>query len=211
MTCNSCHGSAEAWIAKPDETSCASCHDFEVAGFKAGKHGMRIAHGLDPMQPALASEKLAFHASAADTQLTCNTCHGVHETNVVEAAVDACLSCHDDEHSQQFMGSPHGGLWQSFTAGQLPRNEAIACSTCHMPKTTHERFGEEHVLVQHNQNENLRPNEKMIRSVCLDCHGLPFVIDALASPALIKSNFSGKPDIHVESVDMALEREKPRK
>ena len=35
-------------------------------------------------------------------------------------------------------------------------------------------------LVQHNQNDGLQPNEKMIRPVCMSCHGLGFSIDALA-------------------------------
>ena len=66
--------------------------------------------------------------------------------------------------------------------------------------------GHERVLVQHNQNANLRPNEKMLREVCQDCHGLPFALDALADPALIRNNFKGAPAQHVPSVDMALER-----
>lgn len=58
--------------------------------------------------------------------------------------------------------------------------------------------------VEHNQNDTLRPNEKMIRPVCLHCHGMEFAIDALADPALVRNNFAGKPARHVESIDMAL-------
>jgi hypothetical protein len=43
-----------------------------------------------------------------------------------------------------------------------------------------EDSGEKRILVQHNQNETLEPAEKMIRPVCLHCHGLGFSIDALA-------------------------------
>ena len=64
------------------------------------------------------------------------------------------------------------------------------------------------MLVQHNQNDTLRPNEKMIRPVCLSCHGLAFAIDALADPALVARNFAGRPLGHVESIDMALEAER---
>ncbi len=51
-----------------------------------------------------------------------------------------------------------------------------ACASCHMPKLEHRR----QVRTTHNQNDNLRPNEKMIRTVCLDCHSLGFSLDALA-------------------------------
>lgn len=64
------------------------------------------------------------------------------------------------------------------------------------------------MLVQHNQNDTLRPNEKMIRPVCVSCHGLAFSIDALADPALIARNFAGRLQRHVESIAMALEAER---
>jgi hypothetical protein len=63
-----------------------------------------------------------------------------------------------------------------------------------------------HVLVDHNQSDNLRPNDKMLRSVCLDCHGLGFSINALADRAAIDNNFDGGPAVHVDSIDFALER-----
>jgi hypothetical protein len=62
------------------------------------------------------------------------------------------------------------------------------------------------VFVQHNQNDNLRPNEKMIRPVCMQCHSLEFSIDSLADPALIENNFNGLPQVHVDSVEMARSR-----
>ena len=40
------------------------------------------------------------------------------------------------------------------------------------------------IFTSHNQSDGLRPNEKMIRPVCLDCHGLGFAIDALADDDL---------------------------
>jgi hypothetical protein len=60
--------------------------------------------------------------------------------------------------------------------------------------------------VQHNQSDNLRPNEKMLRPVCTQCHGLEFSIDALADVELVRHNFNGAPGIHVPSVDLAVER-----
>ena len=59
------------------------------------------------------------------------------------------------------------------------------------------------VHVQHNQNDNLRPNEKMIRSVCMSCHGLEFSLSSLADSLLIQRCFQGQPETSVDSVQMA--------
>ena len=66
------------------------------------------------------------------------------------------------------------------------------------------------VVVEHNQNLNLRPNEKMIRGVCLNCQGLAFSIDALADRELVSNAFAGKPRVRIESVEMALIRERKK-
>lgn len=58
------------------------------------------------------------------------------------------------------------------------------------------------VAVQHNQNANLQPNEKMIRNVCLQCHGLQFSLDAMHDPASIQQNFPEPPQQSVESLEM---------
>ena len=65
------------------------------------------------------------------------------------------------------------------------------------------------MLVAHNQNATLRPNEKMLRPACLNCHGLGYAIDALADKKLINNNFNGLPEKHIQSIDMALDRDKP--
>lgn len=67
------------------------------------------------------------------------------------------------------------------------------------------------IATNHNQNDNLRPNEKMIRTVCLDCHGLAFSLDALADTDLIRRNFSGRPTVHVESIEWAVRRAEAQK
>jgi hypothetical protein len=123
------------------------------------------------------------------------------------AAADSCLSCHNDEHSLAYKSSPHAQLWQKELNGEVPAGSGVSCATCHMPRETHIESGNSIVRVQHNQNMNLRPNEKMIRSVCMNCHGLPFVIDALADRELIQSNFKGRPSTHVPSIDMAVQRQ----
>jgi hypothetical protein len=79
-----------------------------------------------------------------------------------------------------------------------------------MPRTEH-RYREYDFktwFVQHNQNDTLRPSEKMIRPVCQSCHGLSFALDALADAELVDRNFAGAPSVHVPSIDMAVARER---
>jgi formate-dependent nitrite reductase cytochrome c552 subunit len=166
---------------------------------------MRLAQNLSPMTPAQA--RLPMKPEAAHRELSCVSCHGAHEFNTRSAAVDACLSCHNDDHSRSYQRSKHFALWFNETTGEAPADSGVSCATCHLPREKSERGGQATVRVQHNQNANLRPNEKMIRSVCLDCHGLEFSLDALADAALIRTSFIGRPARHVESLDLAVQRQ----
>ena len=42
----------------------------------------------------------------------------------------------------------------------------------------------------------------------MNCHGLGFSIDALADPLLIEANFRGSPARHIESIDMAVRKDR---
>lgn len=207
VNCGGCHAPEDtAWRDRPDTAVCADCHAGQYEGFTQGRHGMRLPHdGLGPM--TVAQARLPMREDAASKQLTCTSCHGAHEFDTRGAAVDACLGCHADDHSLAYWDSPHAALWREELLGQGEQGSGVSCASCHMPREVVRRRGEDIVHVQHNQNDNLRPNEKMIRSVCMTCHGLPFSIDALADPALVRNNFQGKPAEHVPSVDMAVTRE----
>lgn len=209
VNCSACHKTEDkdkhlVWITKPKYEICKKCHKPEVTGFLQGKHGMRLAQGLPPMTPAQA--RLPMRKKSSDKQLTCATCHGAHRFDTVYAAVDACLSCHEDDHSLAYKNSPHFRLWQKEVYGQIAKNSGVSCATCHLPREIHKNDGKEIITTQHNQNDNLRPNEKMLRSVCMYCHGLGFSIDALADTELVNKNFTGKPSRHIESLDMAKRR-----
>ncbi|MGB0732940.1 MAG: cytochrome c3 family protein [Pontibacterium sp.] len=206
VNCTTCHEQSGVWVEQPEITACESCHTTEVETFQLGKHGMRLAVGLSKMTPAMG--RLPFHEDADQSGLDCASCHDPHQPDMRMAAVEACTSCHADDHTNNYKNSTHAELWQQELAGNLPENSGVSCATCHMPREEHRKFGVTTVHVQHNQNMNLRPNEKMIRSVCMNCHSLEFSIDALADPALIKSNFSGRPTEHIKSIDMVLKRVK---
>lgn len=209
VNCMECHaGDNQDWIVAPDHGTCESCHADEVQGFLSGMHGMRLQAGLSPMTPGMA--RLPMHPDAHSKELGCNSCHTAHDYQRPTAAVDACLGCHADEHSLAYRDSVHFDLWQKEVAGLLPAGSGVSCATCHMPRELHRSQGEEQVRVQHNQNANLRPVEKMVRTVCADCHGLGFTLDALADPELLRNNFQGSPSQHVPSIDMATARDQER-
>ena len=210
VNCSDCHtqdlhdGAGPLWRAKPGPQACQQCHTHEVKGFLGGLHGMRRAVELPPMRPADA--QLPMHKARANSVLSCNSCHSAHQFDRTRAAAVACLTCHADEHSNNYQDSPHAALWRQEQAGTLPAGSGVSCATCHLPREAHVVNGVKVVLAQHNQNANLRPNEKMLRTVCMDCHGLGFAIDALADADLIKRNFNGQPATHIPSIDWAVRR-----
>ena len=219
VNCSACHVDADgspdgAWLSKPPSTVCRHCHLDEVEGFKAGKHGMRldaerVGGVLEPMSPDHA--RLPMKEQSLGESLSCQSCHAAHAYDTSAAVVDRCLGCHDDEHSNAFPTSPHYTLYEKERAGELPTGSGVTCATCHMPRLEKDYFwgAFTHHRVQHNQSETLRPNEKMLRPICLECHGLGFAINALADPALIRNNFTGRPSVHVESLDLARDRLRP--
>ena len=221
------------WMETPSMAVCEDCHRAQTRTFALGRHGMRqhpkIAkprdprHGLsnlglegivpdsvanwlsDPALPhrmTVAEARLPMKPDAVQRSLHCSSCHAPHRADTRHAAVDACSSCHDDAHTRGYFESAHYGRWLDELAGKAPPGAGVSCATCHMTKT--KRRGA--VVTSHNQNDNLRPHEKMIRPVCLDCHSLQFSLDALADTHLIEANFTDKPKIHVESIDWAVRR-----
>jgi len=192
----------QAWQASPGVEGCIACHAIEVETFGQGKHGMRLVEGLSPMKPVMA--RLQMHQDAKHNELTCNSCHVAHDYDVVTAAVESCLGCHADDHSVAYRNSKHYALWLAETEGDGEPGSGVSCATCHMPRVSMDVDDyNSRVVVDHNQSANLAPNSKMLRSACLECHGLEFSINALADQALITSNFQGNSNVKVESMSMA--------
>ena len=228
VNCSGCHTKKtepEVWIASPGIETCKSCHGNQARTFTEGRHGMRLRDGmmeshdgplglfkarkLTPMTPANA--RLPMKAEAAHKELTCNTCHSAHEFNRATAQVTACAGCHDDNHTKAYFASPHYELFKKEAAGSAPRGSGVSCATCHMPVISSlDEYGNKSIFVTHNQNDNLRPNEKMTRSVCANCHGLQFTLDALADRKLVDGNFQTMPGVHIESIEWAKKRAKER-
>ncbi len=192
-----------AWTSDVDMNACQQCHRDETSGFLAGLHGMRTQAGLTRMSPSLA--RLPMHHDSLHRSLDCSSCHPGHEFDARLAAVEACLKCHDDEHSREYAGSKHYQLWLGEILGNAPAGSGVSCATCHMPRVEGESagFSSDAVRVVHNQSWNLAPVEKMVRSVCMNCHGLKFSLNALADPGLKDTCYEGTPKRHLKTVDMA--------
>jgi formate-dependent nitrite reductase cytochrome c552 subunit len=78
-------------------------------------------------------------------------------------------------------------LFEKELNGELEEGEGVSCASCHMPRKKKGKL----VYVEHNQTLNLKPNSKMLRPVCMNCHGLEYATAALADKRLIARNFSG--------------------
>jgi len=221
VNCSACHevetetGDEAVWVEQPTHQVCAQCHSLEVARFQRGKHGMRLAVELPSMTPSEA--RLPMRPEASHTQLGCSSCHQAHRFDVQVAAVDSCLECHSDKHSLAYKQSSHFRLWEQEHSGDGEPGSGVSCASCHMPRVDFDvNDWMSRIMVDHNQNATLSPNEKMIRPACLHCHGLAFTLDALADDNLIETNFQGRPQVHVQSMELAeadqkrAERERAR-
>ncbi|HEU5057951.1 MAG TPA: cytochrome c3 family protein [Kofleriaceae bacterium] len=217
VSCTACHGgarlagagAARAWTDRPGPDACAGCHGSEVAGFQSGKHGMRLAAGLGPMTPSQA--RLPMVDDAAHRELGCASCHGAHSFDTREAAVEACLGCHADQHSLAYLGSPHERRWRAEQGGAFWPGSGVSCATCHLPRVRRVDGGEPRVTVDHDQNAALRPVETMVRAVCASCHGVDFSLASLADPALVGRNFRSAPAAPSAAMELVRRRGSDRK
>lgn len=203
VNCSDCHINERHVDGQMQLTSmqivaqCGDCHRDQRTGFSSGKHGMRLSNKLgssvdSAMSPTLARSKMKEHAQG---ELNCASCHEPHRVDLHFAAVDACLNCHNDEHSLAYKSSPH------FLAWEAKRDDGVSCAGCHLPREAHGQS----TFVNHNQNDNLRPTEKML-PVCLNCHGTEFSLSSLTDKKLLGNNFSGKPEAEHKSFEMIRER-----
>jgi hypothetical protein len=195
VNCSGCHVvPGQLWRQsswKVANATCGACHSAEQAGFHAGKHGMRPAWGLAALTPRLA--QLPMKPGALDRPLDCNACHKAHKFKPEAAALEACEGCHDDAHTRAYRGSVHFTLLEAERAGARAPGTGVSCATCHLPRRELKDDGGTRLVTMHNQNDNLRPVDRMARDVCMHCHGLDYALDALIDPALVQRNFSGPP------------------
>ncbi len=198
VNCSSCHqdSKTKALALKPTQENCHSCHEVAVETFLLGKHGIRIAEGLTPLTPAMA--RLPVKKSALGKQMNCNTCHDVHSVNTFQASVDSCLTCHNDSHSLNYEKSKHAELF--VAEGKLPRPsvESVTCATCHLPRQEFNGL----VHVNHNNTYNLLPRDRMVKDVCMNCHGMEYSYNSIFDDELVEANFARPPTQDLKTLEM---------
>ena len=207
VNCSSCHQNkpAKQVVQRPTQESCRSCHETEVETFLLGKHGIRLLEGQTALTPALAH--LPMQAAAHNKQMNCNACHDVHSVKTLPAAVDSCLTCHKDRHSLNYKNSKHAQLF--LDEGTLPQPSTVSttCATCHLPRQTTESGT---VVVNHNNTLTLKPRDRMVKEVCMKCHGMEYAYNSIFDDDLVESNFARPPTLSMDTLKMmqALEAQR---
>ena len=211
INCSSCHldSQTEAFTTHPTQESCRSCHESEVDTFLLGKHGIRLLEGETPLTPRLA--RLPMQPTALDRQMTCNTCHDVHSVNTIQASVDACLTCHNDTHSLNYQSSKHAQLFAADSSLPRPSGTSVSCATCHLPRhSIKQADGSELAWVNHNNTFTLKPRDRMVQEVCMNCHGVEYSFNSIFDDALVEANFDKPPSLSLETFDLVRDFEARR-
>ncbi len=211
VNCASCHQEDEtkAFVANPTYESCQSCHENSVETFLLGKHGIRLYEGVSALTPKMA--RLPMKHEAFDKQMNCNACHNVHTVNTMQASVDSCLTCHNDNHSLNYKNSKHAKA--VFASAELPRPSAemVTCATCHLPRTGQENSdGTTLVKVNHNNTYTLKPQDRMVGEVCMNCHGVEYSYNSIFDDELVEANFDRPPTLSHQSFDLMRASEEKR-
>ncbi|MGD1901113.1 MAG: hypothetical protein ACFB9N_02610 [Geitlerinemataceae cyanobacterium] len=210
VNCASCHQDSEtkSFVAVPNQESCRTCHEQSVDTFLLGKHGIRTLEGESALTPALA--RLPMHEAAFEKSMSCNTCHDVHTVNTLQASTDSCMTCHNDTHTNNYFNSKHAELFEADRDLPRPSNASVSCATCHLPRHTIEIGGNEVVKVNHNNTYNLKPRDRMVADVCMNCHGVEYSYNSIFDDELVTANFDKPPHLELETFDLIRALEKRR-
>jgi predicted CXXCH cytochrome family protein len=201
--CMDCHtGSGGGGVHSVTETRCERCHRYEVETFHAGKHGAPLKLNLAALGPDDARLPMKPRGPARPPHLGCAACHDPHSVDTRRAAVEACLTCHDDPHSKSFKNSKHYELFAAEPDAGHVGPQAVTCATCHMPRTKVEADEGTRVAVNHNNTFTLRPRDRMVKEVCLACHGLEFAMNSVFDDRLVENNFQGRPARRHQTLEM---------
>lgn len=202
VNCSSCHQgeNSQEFISHPTGESCQTCHEKAVDTFLLGKHGIRLLEGQSPLQPSMA--RLPMQSDAKDLQMTCNSCHDVHSVKTVPASTDACLTCHSDNHSLNYQNSKHSELFEADRALPRPSDESVSCATCHLPRYSQEAGDGTITHVNHNNTYTLLPRDRMVKEVCMNCHGVEYSYNSIFDDDLVEANFDKAPTQDMETFEL---------
>lgn len=148
--------------------------------------------------------------NAHDLQMTCSTCHDAHSVNTLPAAVDACLTCHSDPHSLNYENSQHAQLFAADRSLPRPSGTSVSCATCHLPRYELKRGDSSITFVNHNNTYTLLPRDRMVKDVCMTCHGVEYSYNSIFDDDLVEANFDKPPSLSLETFDLVRALEKKR-
>ncbi len=210
VNCSSCHRDEQtkAVVAQPSHESCRTCHTSEVETFLLGKHGIRLLEGETPLTPALA--RLPMKSDVQAKAMNCNTCHNVHTVNTFQASTDSCLTCHNDTHSLNYRNSKHAQQVLAEDALPRPSAQSVTCATCHLPRHGSGVASDATVVVNHNNTYNLKPRDRMVQDVCMNCHGLEYSYNSIFDDDLVTANFARPPTQKLQTFELVRALEKRR-
>ncbi|WP_071590825.1 cytochrome c3 family protein [Synechococcus sp. PCC 7336] len=206
VNCSSCHQpeQTETFVVHPDLESCRSCHEAATETFLFGKHGIRLLEGQTPLTPAMA--RLPMKLDSLDRVMNCNTCHEVHRLDTRTAAVDSCLTCHNDPHSLAYVNSKHAGLLAGHESLPRPSGGEVTCATCHLPRYRHSG----QVAVNHNNTFTLKPRDRMVSEVCMNCHGMEFAYNNIFDDEVVEANFARASSQDLKTLQMVRQQRDSR-
>lgn len=152
-----------------------------------------------------------MNSESRDRTVNCNTCHNVHTVNTHTAAVDACLTCHADSHSLNYKNSKHGQLWAAEGTLPRPSTQSTTCATCHLPRQNIGSKKRPTIVVNHNNTYTLLPRDRMVKDVCMNCHGMEYAYNSIFDDELVTSNFARPPsDQDLPTLEMVRALENKR-
>jgi hypothetical protein len=204
VNCMDCHkGSSDEFAHRVQASACERCHAFEVDTFHAGKHGVSSKLKLISLRPDDARLPMkAASTGGPPRRLGCPACHDPHGLDTRRAATDACLTCHNDPHSRAFTNSKHFSLLAGNGSGARVGARAVTCASCHLPRLRAETEEGTRVAVNHNNSFTIRPRDRMVKHVCIACHGLEFSVNSIYDDRLVENNFQGRPARRHQTLEM---------
>ncbi|MEL7315951.1 MAG: hypothetical protein AAFN08_13560, partial [Cyanobacteria bacterium J06559_3] len=158
--------------------------------------------------PAMA--RLPMKVEAHTLQMNCNTCHDVHSVNTVQASVDSCLTCHNDTHSLNYENSTHAEMFAADRSLPRPSATSVSCATCHLPRHEVISGQDAFTLVNHNNTYTLLPRDRMVKEVCMNCHGVEYSYNSIFDDDLVEANFDKSPSLSLDTFDLVRALEKRR-
>ena len=75
----------------------------------------------------------------------------------------------------------------------------MTCATCHLPRQKVNGV----VRVNHNNTYTLKPRDRMVADVCMNCHGMEFAYNAIFDDDLVTDNFDRLPELEHPSLQMS--------